>query len=96
MQPRIGASGGISGLLAYFALRFPGARFGFMLPYRFIFIKLPAVAFIILWLFLMIMNSLMASGQTDIHSMSLMGGILSGIGLWFIWRNRERPKKKPV
>lgn len=50
--PCIGASGGISGLIAFYALEFPRARLGFLVRYfwRFSWIQIPAWAVFFLWL----------------------------------------------
>ena len=52
--PCVGASGGISGVIAFYALEFPRARLGFLLRYwwRFQWFQLPAWGAFVLWILL--------------------------------------------
>jgi membrane associated rhomboid family serine protease len=81
-MPRVGASGGIFGLVFYYAFRFPGARFGFMIPIRFIFVRLPAWAFFIVWL-------LLVSTGPQVNHLAHLGGALTGIVFWMRWGRQE-------
>ncbi len=54
MIPSIGASGGISGVIVFYALRFPHAQLGMMLRYGFYFrwIRFPAYVAMLFWFLL--------------------------------------------
>ncbi len=83
---RIGASGGLFGLLSYFSFRFPSARFGFFIPIRFVFIKLPAFLFTFFWMFMIWFFSNSSGGQGGgINHMAHLGGFITGIVVWFFW-----------
>ena len=93
---RIGASGGLFGLLAFFSFRFPRARFGFFIPIRFVFIKLPAFLFTIFWLFMIWFLSNSSGGKGGgINHLAHLGGFLTGLVVWFFWgRGRQEESFK--
>ena len=80
--PSIGASGGISGVIVYYALRFPGARLGFImnawLGLRWIVV--PAWVLLLIWLALQgfgVWQQL--TGSSNISSLAHLGGALVGL-----------------
>jgi len=88
--PCIGASGGISGVLVFYALQFPGKKLGFF-SWRFGWIRIPAWAAFIVWLLLQLLNlSLQKAHLTHVSSMSHLGGVTTGFVLWLLWRKLKR------
>jgi len=89
--PTIGASGGISGLLVYYVLKFPTARLGIMFRFVLIFrwIDLPAWMCFVIWIGLQIVGaSHQIAGFGDVASLAHLGGVAVGVVFWLIWRNR--------
>lgn len=88
--PCIGASGGISGIIAFYALRFPSARLGIMLRYFLIFrwIQFPAWAGFVAWLVLQIILAIeQVQGVTNVSALAHLGGCLVGVGAWGLWQS---------
>jgi membrane associated rhomboid family serine protease len=90
MTPCIGASGGISGLLAYYALRFPKMRLGMLFYWRWI--QFPASFAFVLWVLLQIYGAISQHyGLSNVASLAHLGGVIPGILFWLIWRKRLTP-----
>jgi membrane associated rhomboid family serine protease len=92
MTPCIGASGGISGLIAFYALKFPHARLGILFRYYYVFrwIQFPAWLAFVLWLSLQGWGAYeQIAGFSDVSAMAHLGGTAVGVGLWWIWRKIE-------
>jgi membrane associated rhomboid family serine protease len=88
--PLVGASGSISGLLAFYALRFPGARMAlvFRLFYRFAFLKIPVAVVAVFWLLLQIVGAVaQRDGCTRVSAFAHLGGIAVGVAFWG-WSHR--------
>jgi membrane associated rhomboid family serine protease len=102
--PCIGASGGIAGLIAFYAFKFPHARLGFRplwgFVYRLPWFQLPAWSAFILWLLLQIIGAIdQIRGFSGVSSLAHLGGTAVGIGLWALWRKIDLPQaagKVPV
>jgi len=100
--PSIGASGGISGLIAFYAFKFPHARLGFLLRFGFViipkWIQFPAWCAFLFWLCLQFLGALeQISGFSSVSSLAHLGGTAAGIGLWAIWREIDlKPAAAPV
>ncbi|HLX69561.1 MAG TPA: rhomboid family intramembrane serine protease [Verrucomicrobiae bacterium] len=91
--PCIGASGGISGVIVFFALQFPKARLCFLLRayWRFRWLKIPAWGALVLWLIMQSFGAFMElSGYSHVASTAHLGGSAAGFLFWWQWR-----KKKP-
>jgi membrane associated rhomboid family serine protease len=89
--PSIGASGGISGLIAFYAFKFPHARIGFLMRAGFMvvprWIQLPAWCAFLFWLFLQLWGAVkQISGFSNVSALAHLGGTAVGIALWAIWR----------
>jgi membrane associated rhomboid family serine protease/Zn-finger nucleic acid-binding protein len=89
--PCIGSSGGISGILAYYALRFPRARLGMIwrIPYSAVFrwSYFPAIFAMFGWILLQIVIALyQAAGQGQVSGMAHLGGAAVGAAAWFLGR----------
>jgi membrane associated rhomboid family serine protease len=92
-EPCIGASGGISGVLVFYALKFPGSRLAFFW-WRFGWVQLPAWCAFALWILLQIVSySLQRNGVSHDNTgyLAHFGGVAAGIGLWLWWR-KLKPK----
>ena len=89
--PCVGASGGISGVIVYYALQFPRARLGFMFRYwfRFHWVHMPAWFVLILWLALQTYTAVMQwSGLSNVAATAHFGGAAVGFIFWLAWRKR--------
>ena len=91
LTPCIGASGGISGVIAFYALQFPRAQLGFMLRYywRYSWVQIPAWGAFALWILLQFVGAAQqVAGFSDISSMTHLGGTATGLILWLVWRKK--------
>ncbi|HEV8353877.1 MAG TPA: rhomboid family intramembrane serine protease [bacterium] len=89
--PVIGASGGISGIIAFYVLRFPQARLGIMLRPLFLFrwIRLRAYAFGFLWVLLQLAGAWQqVAGTGTISALAHLGGAAAGLAFWLAWRGK--------
>jgi len=92
--PCIGASGGIAGLIAFYALKFPHARLGILMRFGFVFIprwiQFPAWCAFLLWLLLQFWGAYeQIAGFSNVSSLAHLGGTAVGVVLWFFWRRIE-------
>lgn len=98
MVPCVGASGGISGVLAFYALAFPRARLGFLFRffYYFRWIRFPAWVAFVLWMLLQCFGAWeQVVGISQVASLAHLGGALTGFGMWLWWR-RLKPAAAPA
>ncbi|MHB0939251.1 MAG: rhomboid family intramembrane serine protease [Armatimonadota bacterium] len=87
--PCVGASGGISGVIAFYALAYPNARFSLFI--RFAFISLPAWGFVLLWIGLQFLGAWQQiNGFTNVSALAHLGGAFLGFIWWLVWRNWHR------
>jgi membrane associated rhomboid family serine protease len=83
MIPCIGASGGISGILTYYFLRFPDARLGILWIWGWRWLRLPVRYYLILWVFGQIHGALwQTEGLRNVSALAHLGGALVGILFW--------------
>jgi membrane associated rhomboid family serine protease/Zn-finger nucleic acid-binding protein len=85
--PVVGASGGISGLICFYALQFPRARLGFLWRFYWYFrwLQVPAWGALILWVGLQALGVLeQISGFSNVSAAAHLGG--AAVGLCFWWR----------
>jgi len=82
--PCIGASGGVSGVMAYYALRHPRARLGFFLVWYALWVRLPAAAWFGLWLAWQVLGAAIAVGP--VAYAAHLGGALAGFAAWALGR----------
>jgi membrane associated rhomboid family serine protease/Zn-finger nucleic acid-binding protein len=90
--PCVGASGGISGILAYYALTFPGGKVGFLRFFGFIplLFRIPVALAFALWVGLQVLlASLQSSGFTGVSAYAHLGGAGVGIVSWILMRARR-------
>jgi membrane associated rhomboid family serine protease len=85
--PCVGASGGISGIMAYYCLRFPKASVGFLWYYRF-WIRLPVGVMFALWILSQMLQAFwQVSGFTSVSALAHLGG--ASIGILFWWSTKK-------
>jgi membrane associated rhomboid family serine protease len=93
--PAVGASGGISGVIVFYALQFPHAKLGVMFRYfyyLFRWVTMSAFAALILWLALQIFGAFaQVGGFSRVSSLAHLGGAAVGFGLWLLYRWRQAP-----
>jgi len=91
--PCIGASGGISGLIAFYALKFPHARLGILLRYYYVYFKwiqFPAWVAFILWMLLQFWGAYkQIAGFSNVSALAHLGGTAVGFLLWTVWKTNE-------
>jgi membrane associated rhomboid family serine protease len=94
-MPCIGASGGISGIIAFYAFKFPHAKLGLLarsiwLRGYFRWLSFPAWAAFALWIVLQILGALLQlSGFGGVSGLAHLGGAAVGLVLWRKWRYAE-------
>jgi membrane associated rhomboid family serine protease len=88
--PSIGASGGIAGVITFYALKFPHVRLGFLLRWGFVWfrwIRLPAWFVFILWILFQLIGAWeQKAGISSVSSFAHLGGALTGLVAWLRWR----------
>jgi len=88
--PVIGASGGISGIIAYYALKFPHARLGILFGYYFHYdwIKMPAYVMFVIWIVLQMVGVWQQlAGYSNVSSLAHLGGAAVGVIFWYFTRD---------
>jgi len=86
--PSVGASGGISGVIVFYALQFPRAQLAFFLRW-FYWLRIPAFVALALWIFLQFLGAaVQIEGLSEVSSLAHLGGALVGVLAWIVWRNR--------
>lgn len=89
--PCIGASGGISGIITFYALRFPRARIGFLArAYVYVrWIHMPAYAMLLVWVVIQLLGvETQMSGFSNISSLAHLGGAGAGFIFWLVTRKK--------
>lgn len=95
--PCVGASGGIAGVMAFYALKFPRARLGVIRRYGYGFfsrygsyagwIQFPAWGAFALWAILQLVGAYeQIRGFGQVSSMAHLGGVAVGVAAWLLWR----------
>jgi membrane associated rhomboid family serine protease len=90
-MPCIGASGGISGLITFYALRYPGARLSIWIGYwlRSYWLQIPAWGAFALWALFQLFGAYQQiSGFSTVSAVAHLGGAAAGFTLWLVWRKR--------
>jgi membrane associated rhomboid family serine protease/Zn-finger nucleic acid-binding protein len=86
--PCVGASGGISGVIAFYALQFPQARIGLYIRMGFYYprrMQLTAWMAFLLWLGMQFLLTLMQmQGLTNVSALAHLGGAAVGLAVWGI------------
>ena len=85
----VGASAGISGVIAYYAIAFPRAKLGFLFIVKWF--RLPAWGAFILWVLLQVITAkLQTEGKTDVSGLAHLGGAGVGVVAALTLRKRRR------
>ena len=88
--PCIGASGGIAGVITFYALNFPRMRLAFLMRWGFVWfhwIRLPAWFVFVLWFLFQIIGTLeQKAGMSSVSSAAHLGGAAVGVVAWLVWR----------
>ena len=91
--PSIGASGGIAGVITFYALKFPHARLGFLFRWGFVWfrwIRLPAWFVFILWILFQLIGAWeQKAGISSVSSFAHLGGAAVGLVAWLLWRKKN-------
>lgn len=94
-EPSIGASGGISGVLIFYALQFPHGKLAFF-TWRFGWIQMPAWFAFVLWFLLQLIGIYaQRAGLSNVSALAHFGGVITGLVLWLWWR-KLKPRQEVV
>jgi membrane associated rhomboid family serine protease/Zn-finger nucleic acid-binding protein len=92
--PCVGASGGIAGVITFYALNFPEVKLGFLLRYGwwwFRWIRLPAWFVFVLWILFQAVGAWeQVAGISAVSSLAHIGGAVVGFVAWLLWRKTNR------
>jgi membrane associated rhomboid family serine protease/Zn-finger nucleic acid-binding protein len=90
--PCVGASGGIAGMITFYALNFPRVKLGFLMRYGwwwFRWIRLPSWFVFILWILFQAVGAWeQVAGISAVSSLAHIGGAVVGFVAWLLWRSR--------
>jgi membrane associated rhomboid family serine protease/Zn-finger nucleic acid-binding protein len=90
--PCVGASGGISGIIAFYALQFPSAKLGLFVRayYRLRWMQFPAWAALVFWIVLQLIGAAkQVAGFSNVSALAHLGGAAAGFVAWCAWRIRK-------
>lgn len=86
--PLIGASGGISGVIVYYALAFPRARLAIFIFFWWYFrwLRVPAWTYFGFWVLVQILGAVaQRKGVTHVSAFGHLGGAAVGVAFWGLW-----------
>ncbi|NQY99804.1 MAG: rhomboid family intramembrane serine protease [Bdellovibrionales bacterium] len=90
--PLVGASTGISSLITFYALSFPGTKFSVLLGWL-IWIRIPAMVYVLLWVLLQFAGAFaILPGVSAVSFASHVGGILVGLAFWLYYQFKHNKK----
>jgi membrane associated rhomboid family serine protease len=88
--PLVGASGGISGVIAFYALKFPKTKMGILFRIGFIpirWFRVPAYAFVAFWIAVQLIGVVQQmAGASSVSALAHMGGVVTGLVFWLVYR----------
>ena len=88
--PCIGASGGIAGVIIFYALNFPRMRLAFLWRLGYVWyrwIRLDAWFVFVLWILFQVIGTLeQRPGMSSVSSAAHLGGTAVGLLAWLLWR----------
>ncbi len=93
--PLVGASGGIAGILSYYALKFPHAKLGLVMGYSWMFrwFRISAIWWLVLYVVLQLIGSYtQINGVSGVSHLAHLGGLAAGLaaGMWVRFRPSTR------
>jgi len=95
--PCIGASGGIAGVIMFYALNFPRLRLAFLMRWGYVWfrwIRLPAWFVLVLWILFQIIGTLeQKAGMSAVSSAAHLGGAAVGLLAWLLWRKPNQESR---
>jgi membrane associated rhomboid family serine protease/Zn-finger nucleic acid-binding protein len=95
--PCIGASGGIAGVITFYALNFPRMRLAFLMRWGWVWfrwIRLPAWFVFVLWFLFQIIGTLeQKAGMSSVSSAAHLGGAAVGILAWLVGRKSKEESR---
>ena len=95
--PCIGASGGLAGVITFYALNFPRVRLAFLMRWGFVWfrwIRLPAWFVFVLWILFQIIGTLeQKAGMSSVSSAAHLGGAAMGVVAWVVWRKANNESR---
>ena len=84
--PCIGASGGISGIITYYALKFPKTQIGLIFFFRWV--RLPVLYAFFIWMIMQFFGVyLQLEGVSNVSALAHLGGVATGFAFWL--KNRS-------
>ncbi len=93
VTPCIGASGGISGVIAFYALTFPHAKLGLLIRLYIIpikWIKTPSWALFLIWIILQFVGVWQQlAGFSNVSSLAHLGGAGVGVIFWALFKKTK-------
>jgi membrane associated rhomboid family serine protease/Zn-finger nucleic acid-binding protein len=97
--PCIRASGGIAGVITFYALNFPRMRLAFLMRWGYVWfrwIRLPAWFVFVLWFLFQIIGTLeQRAGMSSVSSAAHLGGAAVGFLAWLVWRKPNAESRIP-
>src|SRR6266568_1507966 len=91
--PCVGASGGIAGVITFYALSFPRVKLGFLMRYGwwwFRWIRLPTWFVFVLWILFQFVGAWeQVAGISAVSSVAHIGGAVVGFVAWLFWRKNN-------
>lgn len=91
--PSGGASGGISGIIMFYALAFPRARIGLLILYYWVgrWFYVSAVGAMGIWIVLQLLGAwYQVQGMSMVSNVAHLGGAFAGLATWLAWRYSQR------
>jgi membrane associated rhomboid family serine protease/Zn-finger nucleic acid-binding protein len=87
--PLVGASAGISAVLAFYGLQYPLRTL--VAAYARIPVRIPALGYLVLWIILQLAGAMLQrEGRTAVSAFAHLGGVLAGTIAWALWRKPAR------
>jgi membrane associated rhomboid family serine protease len=74
-------------VIVFYALKFPRARLGFLVRFRWF--HMPAYFALILWGLLQFVDTVeQLAGMSNVSALAHLGGAAIGFAAWLIWKNK--------
>src|SRR5437870_6034996 len=91
--PCVGASGGIAGVITFYALKFPHVRLAFLMRWGFVWfrwIRFPAWFALVLWILFQLIGAWeQKAGISSVSAFAHLGGATVGFVMWLVWRTKN-------